>query len=292
MSKKKVFRIYLFLTDACNRACSYCYQVGKKVDMTKRISVKEAVEYTNQFDLEQLSVFGGEPMLEMADIEYILANSNAHLIGITTNGDMLTDEIIDKWTSINKNIDIQYSIHDVTKIKEYKSDLVFYHLTVGKNDIGILKKVALSGLHKRRNIWIAFDRHIEGIDLVAEMEKIKAENEYLFWEIVDMFTPAVVVGVNCHGPAGDKILINCVSGDVYNCAGMMYKGLNKLGNIADEVKSDWSVKNVYNCISECQNEYCMICRCVGMQSDETRDIMCRFYKWLKSTKEEEKLYEI
>lgn len=96
--------VYLITTERCNLACKYCYVHQNPKEMTYEVA-KRAVDmiYENsliQGDTPFLNFFGGEPLLKYEEIvkpivNYIRSTYPADFwIGITTNGVLLTEEIL------------------------------------------------------------------------------------------------------------------------------------------------------------------------------------------------------
>ena len=96
----------LFLTHRCNLACEYCY-VSKStermpLDVARRI-IDFAFQNTPADDDIEIGFFGGEPLLEFPLLRYITGMVRSHPsfdpcrvhLNLTTNGTLLTPEIID-----------------------------------------------------------------------------------------------------------------------------------------------------------------------------------------------------
>ena len=130
----QTYTLTLNLTQECNLRCKYCYVEKPGLSssvMSERIA-KEAVDFLLEFeDLEGLGIsfYGGEPLLNFpvmkSTIEY--ASKEAEKRGlpevkyhITTNGTLLTDDIIAFLTEYHINvmmsIDGPPSIHDAMRV--------------------------------------------------------------------------------------------------------------------------------------------------------------------------------
>lgn len=96
---------YIYVTEACNLRCSYCFVKDKHNDRHLTMATaKQIVEFIAQ-DAESMSsvyvhFFGGEPLLRPTMIEYLAGSlrewsSGRQLqlrLGVTTNGTLLTAE--------------------------------------------------------------------------------------------------------------------------------------------------------------------------------------------------------
>ncbi|MEA4856156.1 MAG: radical SAM protein [Solidesulfovibrio sp.] len=104
-----VASVGLFLAQECNMRCVYCYGEaggyagGGRMDASTALRVVDwLVEHSGNFQLLSLSFFGGEPLLNFplmrAVVPYARQKATAAgkkmVIGLTTNGTLLTDEVI------------------------------------------------------------------------------------------------------------------------------------------------------------------------------------------------------
>ena len=107
--------INLMLTDECNLACKYCFcessrNIFKKSTMTVDIA-KKAIDFLFDRKNKDLTIifFGGEPLINFPVIEFSLDYSKKLaqqkkknvFYKITTNGTLLTNQIIDKLMAFN-----------------------------------------------------------------------------------------------------------------------------------------------------------------------------------------------
>lgn len=91
------------ITRKCNRKCSHCMRgMAEKTTISKEIidRIFDDVE-----DCENISLMGGEPLLELNMIEYLaekIINSNWHiqLLQLTTNGTIIDKRLIDTLSSL------------------------------------------------------------------------------------------------------------------------------------------------------------------------------------------------
>ena len=102
----------LILTNACNLSCSYCYEQHKKdFGRFTNESLLSAYRFLNKSNNKQRKVFqffGGEPLIHKdiildflqrneAELEENARGENNTVVGIVTNGLLLSDELIDKY---------------------------------------------------------------------------------------------------------------------------------------------------------------------------------------------------
>lgn len=123
--------IKIFSTNRCNARCYYCFEEGIKfVDMTEETAlqlVKFAKQYYRDFHRIQINWFGGEPLLNFEIIQLItdeLIKAGFKLTThITTNGSLLTPEIVDFINDKYEHCSFQITVDDIGKayynIKKY-----------------------------------------------------------------------------------------------------------------------------------------------------------------------------
>ena len=120
----------IFTTNKCNARCYYCFEKGiKQIDMSPKTAI-QVVSFikANYPDKElQINWFGGEPLYNFAVIDYItteLYKEGYKLqTHITTNGSLITQELIDFLKKYYEGISIQVTIDDIgikySKVKKY-----------------------------------------------------------------------------------------------------------------------------------------------------------------------------
>ncbi|HEY9114033.1 MAG TPA: radical SAM protein, partial [Bacteroidales bacterium] len=97
----------LFLTESCNLACSYCFVKDKKPKKMSLENIFEAINflvfYSGNKNLLNITLFGGEPLMEKENIYKILekcenietqSGNKKFSISITTNGTLLDEEVL------------------------------------------------------------------------------------------------------------------------------------------------------------------------------------------------------
>lgn len=108
---KSMMRTVILTTYNCNFACEYCVEDGVKsnIDMDEQCSHHVVEWLTNRAEREGVKhirtvFYGGEPLLEVAPIEYISQKLHGYAkehelsfsFTITTNGSLLTEDIVDR----------------------------------------------------------------------------------------------------------------------------------------------------------------------------------------------------
>lgn len=277
-----MFRVYLFLTNKCNLNCNYCYEKNKTISFIDDYDINKSLEFLKKFKtIEQLVFFGGEPLIEYEKIKYIIENTNnVNSFFISTNGILLDNQ---KYNWLQKNnVNIQYSINDIGSIKEY--DNIFYHITLDGDDIFKLYKLAQLNFINRHKIWVSVNRNIDYEFLIDDLLEIKKNNKIVYNSIIKMFRTVQHVGKNCSCSKNKGILLNCSNGDIFPCANMMYLNYNNQGT-----NYYLNTKNIelHEDCKKCKNKYCISCICKNIQSEKSKQIICKFYKWLEEEKDNE-----
>ena len=107
----------IHLTDRCNMNCKYCYEHKKDKEITFD-NIKKLVDNIIENDKSKstvLSFYGGEPLLKFEmikdTIEYVNSKEKKidFMYSITTNGTLITDEVIDFFNN-NNFVFVQLSI--------------------------------------------------------------------------------------------------------------------------------------------------------------------------------------
>ena len=131
----------IFMTDACNFDCSYCYQNKgeKNIDVS---TAKNGIDFFFPFfsDGCKLSFYGGEPLLEFDKIKQTvnhIQNKKKELkkeikYTISTNGSLLTDRIL---TFMN-----QYEFSLLVSFDGYAQEVLRKKGSF-KTTVSILKKI-------------------------------------------------------------------------------------------------------------------------------------------------------
>jgi uncharacterized protein len=153
-----ITHLELVHTDGCNLACSYCFEKDMRGArrmplLVTRKAIDLLIEYSGDADKLWITHFGGEPLLNFANIRFATeyARDKASALGksvvfdITTNGTLLTEErvdyLADHHVKILVSVDGLQSTHD-----RYRVD---------RQGRGTFERVMRSlALLKRRQMWI------------------------------------------------------------------------------------------------------------------------------------------
>lgn len=122
--------INIFTTTNCNARCYYCFEKGiNTIDMTPNTATQAVKFIKNTFSSKkiQLMWFGGEPLMNFDIIEKITTelyrDGYELLTHITTNGSLITKEMISFFKAYYSKISIQITIDETddkyAKIKRY-----------------------------------------------------------------------------------------------------------------------------------------------------------------------------
>ena len=118
----------IHLTDKCNMNCKYCYEHKKDKEISFD-NIKKLVDNIVENDTSKstvLSFYGGEPLLKFEmikdTIEYVNSKEKKidFMYSITTNGTLITDEVIDFFND-NNFVFVQLSM---TKTVYFKVEML------------------------------------------------------------------------------------------------------------------------------------------------------------------------
>lgn len=121
--KKRLKRVYIEITNACNLSCSFCTKTKRTIQMMTPLEFQNILEKVNSYtDYIYLHV-KGEPLLH-PNLKEILELSNRYnkQVTITTNGTLLKEkkEILKNNPSIRQ---INLSLHSENKKENYLEDI-------------------------------------------------------------------------------------------------------------------------------------------------------------------------
>lgn len=123
-------KIRVFTTTRCNAKCPYCYEKGiEHKDFTIELAdslVEYITEIISKFNYKTLHIewFGGEPLLKLDIIKYLLEKLNSNLSSVrilssfVTNGFLITDETIDFMVNFAKTQSVQITIDGTKAVYE------------------------------------------------------------------------------------------------------------------------------------------------------------------------------
>ena len=142
------YTLDLNIIQKCNLRCKYCYSKGSGVSpvMNERTAQK-AVDFITEFDdCKQLNIsfYGGEPLLNFQAIKSTMEYASRKgeekgypvVYNITTNGTLLTDDVIAFFAKYKMNIEISMDgpapIHDAMRITPDKKGT--HHVVMDRLD--------------------------------------------------------------------------------------------------------------------------------------------------------------
>jgi uncharacterized protein len=109
--------LVLVLTDRCNRSCRYCYADRQRAASMSFRTARRGIEYAREKSRTPLRIgfFGGEPLMSFPRLREIVEYAEgvcdpAPRFSLTTNGDLLTDEVASFFGGID--VDVSLSVHD------------------------------------------------------------------------------------------------------------------------------------------------------------------------------------
>lgn len=207
-------QLMIGITERCNMRCKYCIYSGhyenERKHSERNISsdkLKKAIDYFYSISKNKNKIFnfyGGEPFVKFdaikGSVDYINSIDSSARFYITTNGTLLSDDII-TWFSNNKNVTLYVSLagtpqtHD--ELRVFKNELPTFSII--KNNIMKLKKTDFDSFAKRVHfIFNIFDD--------AQLFEIQK-----FWEEDDMFKgneflPEITY-IDCYGDDGTIALL-------------------------------------------------------------------------------------
>lgn len=122
--------VTIFSTNDCNARCYYCFEEGLERESMSVSTANQIVSFIvkkcPKKDL-QIQWFGGEPLMAMDIVECITLGLESHgfvlTTRVTTNGSLLTQEMLDFFKSHYRRIAFQITVDDIgdryAKVKRY-----------------------------------------------------------------------------------------------------------------------------------------------------------------------------
>ena len=281
----------------CNFRCWYCYE-EHKTDMHINEQTLTAIylylhrQYINpQINHIEISFFGGEPLLHAYDVVLPLIkdvvkgceeNNKSYHISFTTNGFLLTPDIVEQLKKSCKSIFFQITLdgnevlHNRTR---FTTDKKGSYQTIVNNAI----YAAQQGMeiYMRLNYT---DRNITSmVDILDDFEPVKEEVKFDFhkvWQVkqcdeleqqvenvkqtfrdrgFNVEADSHTTKVHCYADYSGCYVIN-YNGDVYRCTARDFKGHNRIGILTkdgeiiaqeqtkEEIRKRYDRPACYNCI--------------------------------------------
>lgn len=187
------------ITNRCNLACPYCFHQQSDCDMTL-----ETMEMTIRYLLSNaaranrkasVSFFGGEPLLRFHDIIYPIVTKYGDAIewSITTNGTLLTEQIIDFCKDFNivillsidgcKNVqDIQRPLKDGNSSFDKLKNIIPYLLLKMPDTIFRSTITKFSLPHLKESVEVAKNFGFRRITLVPNLFEEWSSEDFYTWE--------------------------------------------------------------------------------------------------------------
>lgn len=320
----KIFHITINTSMDCNLACWYCYEThipGSNMSISTASKIATHIERhydETKFEILRLGFFGGEPLLNFNVMKHILdhitdfiAHNNIQLqILITTNGTLITEEIVDflKRFQVTFQITLDGNRERHNKIKYYKNrqgdayqhvinslhliderldnatirlriNFDKYSPTVLKeifNDLYFLKREkCFIGLHK---VWQVSDNNIDN-DSVISFINMATEMGF----IVD-YKPISPTDHACYADNYNQLVIN-YNGDVYKCTARNFSEENRYGRLCDDGTVLWNTDKLVERMGVCvTSTICKNCKlfpsCMSFCSQkltEKKGLICNVF---------------
>lgn len=180
-----VQNVTLLTTTECNARCYYCFENGiKQYPMTKKVADATIQYIIKNYPEPQFAInwFGGEPLMNFEIMKYIteeLKKAGYDLIAhITTNGSLLTEEMLEYFQKEYSDLSFQITIDEngekYGKIKRYVDIdakdaykrvinnvcmLLDHHVTTN-----VRLNFAASKIERAKEIYIQLKKEFEGHD--------------------------------------------------------------------------------------------------------------------------------
>ncbi len=165
-------KLFLIVNTLCNQSCDYCYyNIGVEEKINGFLDPEKLRMFLDK-KIEQVSITGGEPLLNPYLFDYlkILRRTTNHII-LSTNGRLISDELIDKLESFNvKKVflsldSLSNSSHDKYRSQSHRSSL------------GAIRKL----LDSKIKVNIATVVTSENIREIFEIQRFSLNNNCKFW---------------------------------------------------------------------------------------------------------------
>lgn len=286
----KIFHITINTSMDCNLSCWYCYEThipnsNMSIDTASKILKHiEQHHYQTQFESLKIGFFGGEPLMNIDTIKYILGHladfteqNNIQLkVSITTNGTLLSEELID----FLKNFEIMFQItldgnrerHNKIKVfrggkgdayqkvleslrlidQRLENAVTRLRINFDKysssvlndvlNDVSFLKRDrCYIGLHK---VWQVSDNNIDNDSVISF---INAAYEKGF--MVD-YKPIGPTDHSCYADNYNQVVFN-YNGDVFKCTARNFTEENRYGRLCDDGTILWDTDKLSEHMGVC-----------------------------------------
>lgn len=258
----------------CNFHCWYCYEKHNK-DMSMSVETLNAIFKLlhNQCKKEEikhinLSFFGGEPLLFTSEIvlpiiekldAYTRENNKSYSISFTTNGYLLTKDVITQLQQFTKNISFQITLDGNKSLHNKTRFLAQNHQDSYDTIINNIKVAVLNQLYTCIRLNYTSKNITSFIDILKDFEDIKGSNAYYFdfqrvWQ--DNNNPNITneakrvksifrehgfrvsmdsqsSKTHCYADYKNNYVIN-YNGNIYKCTARDFKDGNRVGFLSKE----------------------------------------------------------
>lgn len=184
--------VTIFSTNRCNARCYYCFEKGINYEHMSEETARKTVEFLLQFyPKKELSIkwFGGEPLYNFDSIrlitERLIAEEYTLKCHITTNGSLLTQEMLDFFKSNYSIVTFQITIDDIgesyNRIKKYVEGNYEdpYRLVVNNCRMVIANKMHVS--IRINHLFERFEKAVEIYHLLQKEFEDLDSNFYLIY---------------------------------------------------------------------------------------------------------------
>lgn len=299
-NQKDRYKLIVNPTMNCNFKCWYCYEShikNSKMDNETIYKISELVESIlkeNELKFFELSFFGGEPflyykqvikpMLEIVKKKCTRYNTNL-IIGFTTNGYLLNEDIINDIMLFSKDVYFQITLdgdkqeHDKVRFVS-KNRGSFNEIIENIKMISFYSNVTLrinytkSNFSSIKNIFDEFEEKssYNSKNIEVSLSKVWQENfevdEDRYEDIIDtiralkLTLPASTsidsVRNPCYADTKNQMTIN-YNGDIYKCTARDFTEENKEGYIGEEGDIIWNDRSKERDKSRFDNKPCKTC---------------------------------
>lgn len=303
----------LSITKDCNLACSYCYSGAKANEIMSYNTAKKVIDYAFKIlpkgEKLEFNFFGGEPLLYFDIIKQTVSyirdkekeNDTKTLLNITTNGTVLSKEIIEYLRAekfhIAFSIDGPRHIHDKSrKFSDGKGsfDIAFENLNKAKESLNdfqvnaVYEPETLSSLPETFKFFI--DNDISSIHLNPNVctnwdDGIFAAFKKVYSQIADIYIDSY--------RKGNEIALNLIDNKVILFLKKGYEETDKCGR--GELERAFATNgDVYHCERLSGNEnnkkFCLgnidkpdnimsPCHIVKSEEPDLKCLECKFNKY-------------
>ena len=303
-ANSSIYQLILNPTQDCIFRCWYCYEThreSKMSDTTIDNIKKLVIKVLDREDIDRIMIgwFGGEPLMYFDDIVYPLSifikkeaekRNKSFSCNMTTNGFLLTTEVVRKCSLINLNLlqitlDGDENNHNKTrnkngepsfeKIVDNCIDLcsylpdnrlalrINYTDKIIQTDFAKVLEVIPENIRPQidvmfKRVWQTYDKKVQKtpLGLLSNVEKLKKMNFGYNYETDFSF----IGGCLCYADRNNYVNLN-FDGKAYRCTAEDYNSCNALGYLNDDGDIIWENETVKSFCSKpyIEDTKCMEC---------------------------------